>query len=703
MARSLIVLVVGMLLGVVATLLLGPDPLVLSDLGGMRPSVAATAAPAEAVVSAAAREGGPEFYRRLADENAGELASMIRQAAAEPSSTERELALAVLLKRYSELDALGAVRLAREAGVAGLALSAVYGAWARKAQEQALAALSTVENPEAAASVAIALIEALGNDAAAFGRVTTVLAEREGEEAFAAVNPSPGPFTPPVSVVSPHSALGLTTQRWADLDPRRAIAVARQVDDERVAFALESAALRVLARSAPDEAFAYFATLGGDSRKLGVLSAAWGELARADPERLLAAAAALPAEARRVAEQLAVQQLAERDPLAAIRYLERMPMTPERKGITQLIAGNYGKRDPAAAVGWARSFPIQDNVVAAVIRGVAEQDPHRALDLALSLPTRDERTRAVLAAVTAGVRDDARGESIANRVLAVDDEQLKRSLGPMITAWSARSPEGVVRWLVANGQNVGPGLFTIAGRQIALRDARNALSHSAQIPTAGREEWMQGVVSGYAESDPQGAIDWLATQSRDEPWYDGAVKAVANNVAYRDAAAAARFIDGLGTGQVSSVLVTEVARNWARRDPGAAAAWALDRPSEPERVTVVNAVVTLWLEQDAAGARQWVLRLPQGATRDGALSTALVATAFQKAGTLDTGLLSAFASDAARQRAVLKVVQGWARNEPARARAAMDSYLTDPALRARAEGTLGPARNDSRERRFIED
>jgi hypothetical protein len=196
---------------------------------------------------------------------------------------------------------------------------------------QALAALSTVENPDAAAAVAIALIAALGNDAAAFGRVAAVLAAREDEEQFADLT---APFSTPVapiSVVAPRSALGLTAQRWADLDPRRAISVAREVDDERLGLALESAALRALARIAPDEAFAHFATLGGDSRQLGVLSGAWGDLARADPERMLASLAGLPADSRRMAEQISIQQLAERDPLAAVTTSSACRSAPSGK------------------------------------------------------------------------------------------------------------------------------------------------------------------------------------------------------------------------------------------------------------------------------------------------------------------------------------------------------------------------------------
>ncbi|HSC15403.1 MAG TPA: hypothetical protein VLI71_09820, partial [Gammaproteobacteria bacterium] len=522
MARSLIVLVVGVLLGVIATVLLRPAPLALPDLGDLEPSIESTVPPAAAVVSAAAREGGPGFYRRLADENASELAAMIKQAAAEPKSTERELALAVLLKRYSELDALGAVRLAREARVGGMALSAVYGAWARKAPGQALAALSTVESPEAAATVAIALIEALGNDAAAVRRVGAVLAAREADDSASAVSPAVPFFTPAGPAgFAPLSALALTAQRWADLDPRRAVAVAREVDDERLRLALESAALRALARTSPDEAFAHFARLDGASRQLGALGGTLIDLARADPQRLLAAVAGLPADARRPAESAALQQLSERDPLAAVRYVEQMRAGPERDQMTQIVARNYGKRDAEAALAWARSQPGRNNLVASVIAGIAEQDPHRALDLALALPPMERDTAVQFVTMTAA-RQDSDVEAIANRLVALDDSQLHDSIAfNVVSMWAMRSPDTAMSWLLANGQSAPPSLFMQMGHQLAMRGPSDAIAYTSQVPAAARDFWMHGIAQGYAQNDPQGAIDWLA-QFRDEEWHDQA-------------------------------------------------------------------------------------------------------------------------------------------------------------------------------------
>ena len=699
MARVLAALVLGVLLGATAAWLLRPAPLALPDLGDLQPPVTATAPPVEAVVTAAAREGGAGFYRQLADANASELTSMIRQAAAEPSSTERELALAVLLKRHSELDALGAVRLAREADVGGMALSAVYGAWARKAPGQALAALSTVENPDAAASVAIALIGALGNDAGAFARVADVLAAREGEEAFAAANVAPSPFTPvgpAVSIVAPRSALGLTAQKWAELDPRRALSVAQDVDDERLRLALEAAALRSLARSAPDEAFAHLSTHGTGSQQVLLLGGVFAELARTDPQRVLAAASDLPQELRGVALSQALPQLAERDPVAAVRYLESLPPGMERQMFSQTIARSYGKRDAAAALAWARSTPERDNLIGAVLGGVAEQDPQRALDLAFELTVPRERMQAIQFVAMTGARNDATAEAFASRLLASDDRLLRGSAGMMLVSmWAQRSPEGAMRWLLANSQNVQPDLFMQVGQQLAMRDPRIALAQSAQVPAAAREQWLQGVAQGYAQNDPQGAVNWLA-QFRGEPWHDRAVTTVAMGIADRDGAAAARLIDELSGGNLPPQLASTVAMNWANRDPAAAAAWALERRSEQERATAVRSVVTVWSNQDAAAARQWMLRLPQGAMRDGALTTVLATTAMQRPGALDTALLNAFTSDAARQQAVLQVVQGLAYNDPPRARTIVDAYLTDPSLRAQAERMLDASRNDPR-------
>lgn len=702
MARILTVLALGVLLGAAATLLLRPSAPPLPDLGDLPALPAPTAPPAEAVVTAAARDGGADFYRRLAAADARELAAMIAQAAKEPQSTDRELALAMLLKRHSELDPLGAVRLAREARVGGTGLGVAYGAWARRAPAQALAALSTIESAEAAADVALALIAAFGNDAAAVTRVAAVLAMREGEEPLGiTAGPSPVALPMPVSFGGQPSALLLTAQRWAALDARRALAVSRELDDERVRLPLEAAAVRALARVAPDEAFAHFATLGGDGLRVDALGGTLLELARADPERLLAATAGLPPEARRLAEGAALQQLAERDPLAAVRYVERLPMTGERQSLLQTVARSYGKHDPAAALAWARSQPGRENLVAAVLGGLAEEDPSRALDLALELTSPNERIRAAQTIAMIGVRRPGVAEEMANRLLALDDPRLRdTAMVSVASVWATRAPEEAMGWLLANAQDAPPSLFTQIGQQLARLDARNAVAFTGRVPAAVREQWAQGVVQGYAQNDPQGAIDWLA-QFNGEPWYGRAAATLAMTVAQRDGAAAARLVDRLGaerTGAQAQQLSSMIATTWANQDPAAAADWALDRPTEAERTTAVTNVVNAWSNANVDAARQWALRLPQGAMRDRALTTILATTANRTSSGLDSSVLNAFASEGTRQQAVLQVVQSLAYGNPARAQTIAETHLTDPGFRAQAERVLDAARNGGPQR-----
>ena len=365
---------------------------------------------------------------------------------------------------------------------------------------------------------------------------------------------------------------------------------------------MEAAALRALARVAPDRAFAHLDALDTESRQITLFGAAGAELARAHTERLLGLARNLSEGLRRIVEPTALQQLADRDPLAATRYLERLS-TGERQRLAQIVARAYGKRDAEAALAWARTQPERQNLVASVIGGFAEDDPDRALDLALDLTSPTERMRAVQMVAMTGMRRDETAEAIANRLVAIDDPALQDSLAFMVVStWASRPPDNAMRWLLANGASVSPSVFQQVGQRLAMQDPRGAIAYMAQVPGEAREPWAHGVAQGYAQNDPQGAIDWLRGFSG-EPWYARAATTLAQGVAQRDGAAAARFVDELEanrTGVQAQQLVGTIAVNWANNDPAAAAEWAIDRPTEQERTLAVRNVLGVWSGQDVA-------------------------------------------------------------------------------------------------------
>jgi hypothetical protein len=687
MTRTVIALVLGALIGVGITLWLAPSSFTQRQVGAWLPAEPIALPSTNAVAPPAVREASRDFYSRLAAADAAELAAMIQQAVAGAPSPDRDLALAVLFKRYAELDPVRAVRFVRETRVGGAALGAVYGSWARAAPEQVVAALSTVTRPSDAAQVALALIAALGDDAAAVRRVGAILAAR-GEDVPQPIGPSVGPG------VATASALALTAQRWADLDARRALAVAGELDDERVRLAFETAALRTLARIAPDEAFAHLKTLDLSAPQPGTL-AALAELSRVDPERLLDAVADWPPESRRALETTAMQQLAQRDPLAAARRLERWPPGPERQMLLQSVARAYGKLDATAALAWARDQRGEQNLLGAVVAGVGESDPDRALDLALGLNLPMERMRAVQMVAMAAARNDATAEALANRLLTVDDPQIRDQMASMVTMrWSSRAPERAAQWLLAHAEVATPSSFVQIGQQLASREPQRATAYTSQVPATAREAWVHGVAQGYAQNDPQGAIGWLG-QFRGEEWYGRAAGTVAMAVAERDGAAAARLFDEVGAepgGMPPTGLVGAIATGWANQDPAAAANWSADRPNDEVRDMAVRSVVAVWSTRDPDAARQWTLRLPQGAVRDTALTAVLTTSAMQTSGDLDSTVLSAFASPPTQQSAVLQVVQQMAYRDPAKARAITATHL-DANFRAQAETMIEAARN----------
>jgi hypothetical protein len=396
-----------------------------------------------------------------------------------------------------------------------------------------------------------------------------------------------------------------------------------------------------------------------------------------------------------MAESVALQELSRRDPLAAVRYLEGMPLGPERQGFTQIVARAYGRRDPVAALAWAQEMRTEPMLLSAVIAGVAEADPDRALDLALGLPSAMDRMRAVQYAAMTGAQRDSTAEAMANRLLAVDDPQIRDMVtSTVVSMWATRSPDSAMQWLLAHSQTASPNSFQQIGQQLAMRYPQSAVTYTAQVPGAAREPWVHGVAQGYAQNDSQGAIDWLR-QFRGEQWYGRAAATVAMTVAQRDGAAAARLVDELDAGAdgvPTPQLVTAIATTWANQNPAAAAAWSLDRATGQERDVAVRNVIGVWVSQDVNGAREWTLRLPQGTVRDTALTGVLMASTMQPGNSIDASLLNAFASPQAQQTAVLQIVQGFAYTDPAKARAVAETHL-DPTFRAQAERLIEAARN----------
>ncbi len=103
-----------------------------------------------------------------------------------------------------------------------------------------------------------------------------------------------------------------------------------------------------------------------------------------------------------------------------------------------------------------------------------------------------------------------------------------------------------------------------------------------------------------------------------------------------------------------------------------------------QRNMAVSSAAGAWAAANASAAEGWALTLPMGEARDAALAG--IARGLANGGQAPTqALLSAFSSDTARGQRLMFAFMELARHDAALAREMIDTYITDPVMRERAD------------------
>jgi hypothetical protein len=644
-------------------------------------------APADTTGSTTAERA--DLYRVAAAADSKTLADMIRAAEERPPSAARRFALEVLLTRFAELDPAAAVAAA--ADLEPDLRAPLYGAWATKDPAAALDALAKISDRAAARVIAAALVTALGGDDRALREVAAAVPAGVESSVYADAITARASSAPEAALdqalaLTDSAARSLALQgiaaAWAERDPAAALTAADKLTDlERSSFITSIA--RDWARLDPDATLAYLISVDGN--RLDVLAALGSQLAQLRPRKILALDRIGNTAMGLSLRMVAIQTLANQDPDQALHEAESLPLGGQRESALSVIARSYGARDPDAALAWARASGDQKRIVG-VLAGVAQRDPMRAMELAVALDTPQLRAQAVQTiSISAGASPD-RARELADRVLALPDPALRSTaLRSLLGMWANSAPEAAVDWLVAHDIDA-QGTYMQLGQQLARSNPARAAELTARVPSAARSEWIQGVAIAYAQSDPQGAVAWLA-QYRGDPAYSRAVGPVAAGLAASDPAGAARLLATASDQPAaeSASYASVVGNRWAQQDPPAAAAWAKDYDANLSQPIVVPRVVSSWAQTDAASARSWTLRLPSGQARDAALTALLTAT---PTATVDSTLLDAFSSEPARNQAIVNMARVLAGRDRAAATQLIDNYVTDENLRDQAKRNL---------------
>jgi len=589
------------------------------------------------------------LYEKAVNATVPELREMLAENARRAATPAERFALEAAFVRYTELDTRAAAMLADELGLEPALAAQAYAAWATMDPASALRALGRISDEARARAIA--------------QTVAPILARR---------------------------------------DPRSTLEAARHIDRAGLEMLFESVAVEHWAASAPEEMVEWFASLPS-ARLEALLSAprdfvrletgdvapridVIGALARANPTRLLEIADRLSVPLAATVRRMGIAELAEQDPAAAIAHVEHAAMDPvQRRQELGSIAPAYARRDPAAALAWARASGDAE-LLAQVLTAVAAVDPLLALDAALGETAPAERAR-LLQSVSASFwnADATRLAAVAERLL-VEPSVEPYVVASLVGRWSSVDPIAAVDWLVAQGERAGVDAFRVAAAYAAQHDVDAAAAYTFRIPDAARPAWLSQVATAYAARDPMGAARWIE-QFRGLRGYEEAIAAAAPSLAAQNPAAAAELLSRVDASSPFLLgAVMSVAASWTAQDPAAAAAWAAGL-ADAARQSALPSVVSMWAQQAPQDARGFVMSLPRGEDRDRILHS-LIATTSRTGTDVDPALLNAFSSDVARQHAVIQAAVLKASDDPAAARALVNAHVTDPRLRTQAEEML---------------
>jgi hypothetical protein len=643
------------------------------------------------------------YERALAAGNVSELEAMIDRTAASPRSRARDLDLAALLARLSEIDPQRAVDFAQSAYLETPFLIQAFDALARADTKAALGSLTRVSPVAKQRSIAFALLDTLGFDSDAVEQLAAALPEgvRAGFEldaliARARIDPESA-MRDALShnpLILQNYLLPALAETTVATDPAAALALSDLIADQGARLSYQRAVMTAWADLDPEAVLAFLGTAG--PAELAMSADVFATLAEYDPDRLLAAAGTFPPAAGASARRAVIQTLAQRDPEAALAILDAMPPGRDRESMLSAVALAYGRQNPDLALAWATSLsPPSQQAVQSVLRGISLTDTSRAIDLYLEELANPSvfgsggmaansmlSLSAIMPILSANAADMRR---LVNGLLELDNPQLQGQLSAAVSIWANRDSDAAADWALANADRLDASALRSVAQRMAAENPELALSTLDRLPAPQRDGWIQGVVSVLALTD----IDrtrTLVEQLQGQPAYGAAYATMTQAMARTDPEAAARMLANASSDVTAQSVAPIVAMQWASRDPEAAANWALGLENAQMQANAIGPVAAAWAARDAEAAQRWLFGLEIGPARDRAADGYLSAAA--QAGLFEPRLLDAYSSDQARQQGASRAAIAIARSDPSEAERLLDAYVTNPAIRAQTEAQL---------------
>ena len=443
------------------------------------------------------------LYQLLRRADAATLVRLLAEADALGAARDVRAKKSIILARYAELDPAAAVTAAMAtAGSDDALVRAVFAAWGKFDHAAALDHARGLPEPQRR----YAAVAVLGAAAALDAEEKLEVAESFSVlSAFARMEAQESALDDPVAAwrdaiatygESPdetgREALWRIAQRWADSDPRSAVAAVAALPTSMQRWSWLSTLVEHWARLDMAAATAWAEALSPSEERSRLLANVAGVIAEDAPQEAIAFAETLGGEARQQAIGAALNAWADEDPLAALVALDELGNHPMRQYWQRQIAGRWASQDPRAAWDWAISqspSPSRGMLLWTPLQAIAQTDPLEAVMLAGRLRGR-ERRPAMDMALRTWAANDVR--AAANWAARTDNVPSGRDdhLRTVLNTWARDDPLAAMAWVEASDLSSGAAVSAVAGHY-ATRSPRKpwiGCSHSRSESSAKRSD-----------------------------------------------------------------------------------------------------------------------------------------------------------------------------------------------------------------------
>lgn len=337
------------------------------------------------------------------------------------------------------------------------------------------------------------------------------------------------------------------------------------------------------------------------------------------PEQLEAEAAKLedlPMSERIIASFLLFAKWAETDPTAAMAYTGKMGMTGNfvRPTVLQSWAGT----DPEGAAKYYSENPREFAMMgmmgggrggmsgggASVIAGEwAKQDPAAAMAWATSLSGNDKGS-----AMTGVVREVANSDPAKawNMVGSMDEDSQSRAYREIAAKWGATDFSEAERQIATLPADQQAKAMSAAVEGLAKSDPKQALAKLSSIPAGeSRDSATRAVVESMSRDNARDAAAWVLA-SADESAKGEALQAVMPNYVSQDPGGALELVNKLPAGEIRDDAASSYVFNNRTAPPAELMKVAETITDEQSRTRTQTVTAMRWMAEDSKAANAYI-------------------------------------------------------------------------------------------------